>query len=276
MRRGLIGDDVGHDAARDQLLEHLGGVADETDRATVALRPRLLDLAQRAVEVGRHEVEVARLDAAVEMVRVDVDDQADAVVHRDRERLGAAHATAAGGQHEPAAQRAAEAGVRDRRERLVRPLHDALGADVDPRAGRHLAVHRQPLGLEPPERVPVRPLGHEVRVRDQHARRQRRACGRRRRACPTARASSRRRRGAAASRRSRRRPPTSARRARCRRTRRGCRDPRPRRGRGCSSACGARPPATSLDRRARGRAGRERDGGRRSSVEDGITAVAVG
>ena len=70
-----------------------------------------------------------------------------------------------------AAQRAVELLARDRRERLERALEDPLRADVDPRAGRHLAVHRQALGLEPPERLPVGPVGHEQAVGDQHARR---------------------------------------------------------------------------------------------------------
>ena len=60
-----------------------------------------------------------------------------------------------------------------RRKRLVRALEDPLGADVDPAPGRHLAEHRQALGLEPPELVPGRPARHEQRVRDQHARRSR-------------------------------------------------------------------------------------------------------
>ena len=55
-------------------------------------------------------------------------------------------------------------------ERLVRALQDALRADVDPRARRHLAVHRQTHRLEAAELLPGRPLGHEVGVRDQHAR----------------------------------------------------------------------------------------------------------
>jgi hypothetical protein len=167
----LVGHDVGREAALEQLAEDLAGGPDEADRAAVARRARLLGLAQRGVEVGRHEVEVARLDAPLEPVRVDVHDEADAVEHRDRERLRAAHAAAAGRQHEAAAQRAAELLARDGGERLERALQDALRADVDPRAGRHLAVHRQPLGLEPPERLPVGPVGHEQAVRDQHARR---------------------------------------------------------------------------------------------------------
>ena len=56
-------------------------------------------------------------------------------------------------------------------ERLVGALQDALRADVDPRAGRHLAVHREPERFEPAELVPGRPARHQVRVGDQHPRR---------------------------------------------------------------------------------------------------------
>jgi hypothetical protein len=61
-------------------------------------------------------------------------------------------------------QRAAEPLGRDGGERLVGALQDALGADVDPRARRHLAVHRQPERLEPAELVPGRPLGTRLEL----------------------------------------------------------------------------------------------------------------
>ena len=54
-----------------------------------------------------------------------------------------AHPAQPGGQRDRAGQRAAEPLRGDRGERLVGALQDALGADVDPRAGRHLAEHRQ-------------------------------------------------------------------------------------------------------------------------------------
>ena len=78
-------------------------------------------------------------------------------------------------------------------EGLVGALHDALAADVDPRAGRHLAVHHQALAIELVEVLPGRPVRHEVGVGDQHARRVGDGCGRRRPACPTGPAASRRR-----------------------------------------------------------------------------------
>ncbi len=57
------------------------------------------------------------------------------------------------------------------REGLVGPLHDPLRADVDPRPGRHLPVHDQPLALQLVEAGVGRPVRHQVRVGDQHARR---------------------------------------------------------------------------------------------------------
>ena len=52
-------------------------------------------------------------------------------------------------------------------EGLVGALQDSLGADVDPRAGGHLAVHREPQRLEPAELVPGGPAGDQVGVGDQ-------------------------------------------------------------------------------------------------------------
>ena len=53
---------------------------------------------------------------------------------------------------------------------LVRALYDSLAADVDPRACRHLAVHHEPFLIELAEVFPVRPVRHQVRISDEHAR----------------------------------------------------------------------------------------------------------
>ena len=149
----------------------VGGVADQADgqRAPVPLRGQAPG--DGVVEVVGHLVEVAVLDAAPQPGGVDVDDQADAAVQRDGQRLGAAHAAAAAGQRERAGERAAEPLGGDGGERLVGALQDALGADVDPRAGGHLAVHGQAEVLEAAELRPGRPVADEVRVGDQHPRR---------------------------------------------------------------------------------------------------------
>ncbi|MNV26739.1 hypothetical protein D3C71_1178640 [compost metagenome] len=52
---------------------------------------------------------------------------------------------------------------------LVRALHDALRADVDPATRRHLAVHEQALLVQLAEVFPVGPLRHQVGVGQQHA-----------------------------------------------------------------------------------------------------------
>ncbi len=72
------------------------------------------------------------VDPALEPGPVNVDDQAHALVEGDGERLGAAHTAASAGQGQRAGQGAAEPLVGNGGEGLVRPLDDALGADVDP------------------------------------------------------------------------------------------------------------------------------------------------
>src|SRR4029079_7594985 len=50
-------------------------------------------------------------------------------------------------------------------------LQNALRSDVDPRAGRHLPIHRESEGVEAAELVPGAPVWDEIRVGDEHARR---------------------------------------------------------------------------------------------------------
>ena len=91
------------------------------------------------------------------------------------ERLRATHAAQPGSDDEAPCERAAEVARRHGAKRLVRALHDALRADVDPRAGGHLAVHREAQALESPELIPVGPASHEIGIGDA-ARAAHRAC----------------------------------------------------------------------------------------------------
>ncbi len=188
------------------------------------------------------------------------------LVHGDGERLRAAHAAEAGGDHEAAGERAAEVLAGALGEGLVGALEDALGADVDPRAGGHLAVHGQPQPLQAAELVRGGPVRHEQRVGDQHARRVGVGAEHRHR---LARLHEQRlvvAPAAAASPRSPRSTPSCAPPCPSRRRPPGPPVARPPRGRGCSSACAAPPPAASRGRRARCRAGRGRCGeGRQGS-----------
>ncbi len=121
------------------------------------------------VEVLGLDVEVAVLDPAGDPGRVAVDADRHAAVHGDGERLGAAHAAEAGGEGDGAFEGAVEALVGDGGEGLVGALQDALGADVDPRTGGHLAVHGEAERLQAAELLPVGPVADQVGVGDQHA-----------------------------------------------------------------------------------------------------------
>ena len=145
----------------------LGRVADQGDRQRLAGGGGRPGHAQRLVRVMGQAVDVADLEAPPRPRLVDLDADRHAVVHRHGQGLGAAHPAQAGGQGDPAAQRPAEVLAGQLGERLERALQDALRADVDPRAGGHLAVHRQALALELAEDLPGRPLADQVRVRDQ-------------------------------------------------------------------------------------------------------------
>lgn len=54
-------------------------------------------------------------------------------------------------------------------KRFIRALLDAFRADIDPVACRHLPIHHQTLVVEFVEVLPVRPLRHEIRIRERHA-----------------------------------------------------------------------------------------------------------
>jgi hypothetical protein len=177
VRAGLVGDNVdgqfaGFVAAQD-LGEHLGRVAHVAHGPAAALFLGLQDLGDGGVEIGFHFVQVALAGAAAQAGLVDVDDQAGALIQGDGERLGAAHAAAAAGQGQGAGKGAVLVAGQlpgDRGEGFERALQDALGADVDPGPGGHLAVHHQAFGFEPAELGPGGPVAHQVGVGQQHAR----------------------------------------------------------------------------------------------------------
>ena len=151
--------------------QQFGGVAEEADGERAAGVAGLDGELEGVLQgVGPH-VQVPVLDAALDGARVDVDADRDAVVHGDGERLGAAHAAEAGGEGDGPGEGAVELLGGDGGERLVGALEDALGADVDPRAGRHLPVHGEAEGLQAAELLPVRPVADQVGVGDEDARR---------------------------------------------------------------------------------------------------------
>ena len=159
----------GRIAALHQLGEDLGGVADQGDGLGLAGPGPAVDHRQRLVERVGLLVDVAGAQAEVGAGLVAFDGEAGGAGHHRGERLGAAHAAEAGGEDPAALEVAAVVLAAGLDEGLVGALNDALGADVDPGAGGHLAVHGQALLIELVEMVPGRPVRHEVRVGDEDA-----------------------------------------------------------------------------------------------------------
>ena len=129
---------------------------------------RLARPAERLGRVGRQAIHVADLEPAPSAGLVDLDREADALVHGHGQRLGAAHPAEAGGQGHGPAQRPAEVLAGRLGEGLVGALQDPLGPDVDPRPGGHLAVHHQAGPLELAEVLPGGPFADQVGIGDQH------------------------------------------------------------------------------------------------------------
>ena len=170
VRARLIGKHVGNRVAAHDLGEDLGAVPGEADRYRFSGRGRRGHAGEGGIQVGGDLVEVAARDAALEARAVDLHDQACRAVHGGRERLRAPHPPAAPCQDPAARERSVEVPRRDGGEGFVGSLEDPLRADVDPRARRHLAVHRQAEPLEAAELVRRGPARNEVRVGDQNSR----------------------------------------------------------------------------------------------------------
>ena len=175
MRRGLVGDDVRARATglhpAHQLGKDLRGIADQADGLRLAGLCPAIDQVQRLVQRLCLFVDIAGAQAKIDAGLVALHGQAAGARHDGGERLRSAHATQPAGQDPLALEAAAVVLASGFHEGFVGALHDALRADVDPRTGRHLAVHGQPLLIQLVEMIPGRPVGNEVGVGDQHARR---------------------------------------------------------------------------------------------------------
>jgi hypothetical protein len=165
---GLVGDHVRTDPPLEELREDLGRVAHQAHRQGPPVVQGFPDPVQRLLQIRRGAIAVGPLHPAASPLRVDLNHQGHPAVHRDRQRLGATHATQSGGQHQAPFQGAREVLTRQFGQGLIGALEDALGSDVDPGTRGHLPVHGQSRGLEVPELLPGRPGRNQVGVRDQH------------------------------------------------------------------------------------------------------------
>ena len=92
MRAGLIGKQVGNDAAASEFGNHVGAIADEADGSGFAFAHGVFQDAQRFVEVVDHHVAIAGFHAALDAFGVDVNAEKCRAVQSGGERLRAAHA----------------------------------------------------------------------------------------------------------------------------------------------------------------------------------------
>src|SRR5690606_21907188 len=135
-------------AAADEIGKYLGGIAEHANRDRLLLLAGLVDNGQRLIEVLRLHIEIAGAQPHLDAARLTFDREQRRTRHGRGQRLRAAHAAQTRGENPFAGKIAAIVSAADLDERLVGALHDALRADVNPRPGRHLAVHHQTLAIE--------------------------------------------------------------------------------------------------------------------------------
>ena len=92
---GLVGHQVRVPAAARELRQDVGGVPTRATECRCRSRRQPSTVCERLVEVVGQLVEVAGIEALAGARLVHLDDERGSAVHRDRQRLGAAHAAQA-------------------------------------------------------------------------------------------------------------------------------------------------------------------------------------
>ena len=132
MGGSLIGDHVRPHAARDELGEDLGGVAQQCHRDRCTIDARILDHRQGFVQVRSFLVYITGAQAKVDARLITFDDEHTEPRHDRRQRLRTAHATQTCRQNPFTPGIAPVVLPRQFVEGFVSALNDALAADVDP------------------------------------------------------------------------------------------------------------------------------------------------
>ena len=170
MRAGLVGKQIGDNAAAREFRDDVRAIAHQSHRHGMLLAHRILENADRFIQRIDADVAVACADAALDALRVNFDAEEGGAVQRGGQRLRSTHAAHAARHHQFAGQVAAEVLLRGGGEGFIGALENALRADVNPTPRRHLAVHHQAQALELAEFFPGGPVAHQIGVGNQHAR----------------------------------------------------------------------------------------------------------
>ena len=166
----LVSDYVRNHATLQDFRQCVRRVGLERDRSRDATPTPGINFVQRVIHVCRGFIDVLRRESSRDAIAIDFHHQRRPAIHRRRERLSAAHATQACGQHETALEAAAEVTTGRGGECLIGALQNSLCSDVNPASRGHLPVHREAAIFQVPERFPGCPGWHEQRVRNQDAR----------------------------------------------------------------------------------------------------------
>ncbi len=134
---GLVSDDIIIGLVKERITEpdcEPGFLFDGFPR-TLAQAEAMLEagvVIDAVVEIARLYVEVASVQPPIDRTLVDIDAESYSLVHRNRQWLGATHATETSGECDRSLEGPTEALVSDGCEGLVSALQDALRPDVDP------------------------------------------------------------------------------------------------------------------------------------------------
>ena len=162
VRAGLVGEQIGDDAAAGEFGNHVRAISDEAHRCGFARANGVFQDAQRLVEIVHHHVAVTAFHATLDALRVNINSKKRGAVQSRGQRLRAAHPAHAAAGDQLSGKIALKVFSPGRGKRFVRALQNSLGADVDPAPGGHLAVHHQAGAVELVEILPVAPVSNEI------------------------------------------------------------------------------------------------------------------
>ena len=142
MGRGLVGHDIGADPAFHQFGKDICRIAQKRHGLRLARGSPAVDHRQRFLKAVGLFIDIAGAQAEIDAVGIALHRQTAGPGHDRGQRLRAAHAAQAPGEDPFAFEITAIVLAARLDEGLIGALDDALAADVDPRSGGHLTVHR--------------------------------------------------------------------------------------------------------------------------------------
>ena len=108
VRGGLVGKNVGHDAAAREFGNHVRAISNQAHGGRLALAHGIFQDAQSFVEIVDHHIAVAGLHAALDAFGIDVDAEECSAIQRGSEWLRSAHSAHTAADDEFAGEVAAE------------------------------------------------------------------------------------------------------------------------------------------------------------------------